>query len=91
MPLPETRMSAEGPLIIRLVYRNFSRRSRGGPLGMPIRRDARFAAAAKTRATAQAAGGLAAKRLLLDTAAGYDKLAEKAKHRRLSAWVCGAD
>jgi hypothetical protein len=47
--------------------------------------------AAKTRATAQAAGGQAAKRLLLDTAAGYDKLAEKAKHRRLSDWVCGAD
>ncbi len=47
--------------------------------------------AAKTRATAHAARGVAAKRILLDTAAGYDKLAEKARNRRPSDWVCARD
>jgi hypothetical protein len=47
--------------------------------------------AAKTRATAHVAAGPVAKRLLLDTAAGYEKLAEKARHRRPSDWLYGAD
>ncbi len=44
--------------------------------------------AAKTRATAKRAAGPAAQRLLLDTAAGYEKLADKAKLRR-ACWIPG--
>lgn len=44
--------------------------------------------AAKTRASAASAGP-AAQRLLLDTADGYEKLADKAKLRR-AEWTSGA-
>ena len=45
--------------------------------------------AAKTRASAQRMALPAAQRLLLDTAAGYEKLADKARRRRACDGIAG--